>query len=124
VLANKFEFEVIVLDDPRRAEGQVTVIENTVEPTSGLVPVRATMPNTNGIQWPGTLVMVRSEFRKAEDRYRLVDRQPGRPEDGVAVTVAVSLARLTLLENGLNGGATVVIEGSPLLNDGSKVSAR
>jgi multidrug efflux pump subunit AcrA (membrane-fusion protein) len=115
---------VIVLNDPRRAEGQVTMIENTVDPTTGSVPLRAAMPSTNGIQWPGTLAMARLEFRKEEDRCRLVDRQPDRPEDGVAVTVAVSLARQTVLENGLNGGETVVIEGSPLLSDGSKVSAR
>jgi multidrug efflux system membrane fusion protein len=129
VLANRFpDFEVIVPEDPRRAEGQVTMIENTIDPTTGSVPLRAAMRNTNGIQWPATLAMVRLEFRKQQDRYRLVDRQPARPENGVAtvqaVTVAVSLARQTVLENGLNGGETVVIEGSPLLSDGSKVSAR
>ncbi len=48
------------------ANGQVTMIENTVDPTTGTVPVRATMPNTDEILWPGTLVTVRLTFREEE----------------------------------------------------------
>src|SRR5215510_5666646 len=38
--------EAIIPGEPRRAGGQVTMIENTVDAPTGTVPVRATMPNT------------------------------------------------------------------------------
>ena len=39
-----------------RAPGQVTMIENTVDAATGMVMVRATMPNKDELLWPGTLV--------------------------------------------------------------------
>ena len=39
--------EAIIPGDPRRAAGQVTMIENSVDAPTGTVPVRATMPNTD-----------------------------------------------------------------------------
>ena len=47
-LANESaNIEAIVPGDPRHAIGQVTMIENSVDPTTGTVLVRATMPNTD-----------------------------------------------------------------------------
>ena len=37
--------EAIIPGETRRATGQVTMIENTVDPATGMVTVRATMPN-------------------------------------------------------------------------------
>ena len=42
------------------------MVENTVDATTGTVPVRATMPNTDELLWPGTLVQVRLIFREEE----------------------------------------------------------
>ena len=36
--------------------GQVTMIENTVDSATGMVAIRATMPNDDEMLWPGTLV--------------------------------------------------------------------
>jgi multidrug efflux system membrane fusion protein len=128
--------EAIVPGDPRKAGGQVTMIENTVDPTTGTVPVRATMPNTDEILWPGTLVTVRLNFRE-EDAVTVPSiavqaSQAGSyvfvVKDGVATVTPVKVARTmnseTVLESGLNGGETVVTEGQLLLRNGSKVSAR
>jgi multidrug efflux system membrane fusion protein len=128
--------EAIVPGDPRKAGGQVTMIENTVDPTTGTVPVRATMPNTDEILWPGTLVTVRLNFRE-EDAVTVPSiavqaSQAGSyvfvVKDGVASVTPVKIARTmdseTVLESGLNGGETVVTEGQLLLRNGSKVSAR
>src|SRR5499427_742438 len=38
--------DTLVPGDTRRAQGHVTMIENTVDPNTGTVPVRATMANT------------------------------------------------------------------------------
>jgi membrane fusion protein, multidrug efflux system len=136
-LANESaNIEVLVPGDPRKATGQVTMIENTVDPATGTVPVRATMPNADEILWPGTLVTVRLNFRE-EDAVTVPSTavQVGQDgayvfvvKDGVAgvrrVKVARALDSESVLESGLDGGETVVTEGQLLLNNGSKVSAR
>jgi RND family efflux transporter MFP subunit len=136
-LANESaNIEAIVPGDPRKASGQVTMIENTVDPTTGTVPVRATMPNADEILWPGTLVTVRLNFREEEavtvPSIAIQVSQAGSyvfvVKDGVAnvqpVKVARTLETETVLLSGLDGGESVVTEGQLLLNNGSKVSAR
>jgi RND family efflux transporter MFP subunit len=136
-LANESaNIEAIVPGDPRKAGGQVTMIENTVDQTTGTVPVRATMPNTDEILWPGTLVTVRLNFRE-EDAVTVPSiavqaSQAGSyvfvVKDRVAAVTPVKVARTmgseAVLESGLSGGETVVTEGQLLLRNGSKVSAR
>jgi len=136
-LANESaNIEAIVPGDPRKASGQVTMIENTVDPTTGTVPVRATMPNADEILWPGTLVTVRLNFREEEavtvPSIAVQVSQTGSyvfvVKDGVANVQPIKVARIlgqeTVLESGLNGGESVVTEGQLLLNNGSKVAAR
>ena len=136
-LANESaNIEAIVPGDPRKASGQVTMIENTVDQTTGTVPVRATMPNTDEILWPGTLVTVRLNFREEEavtvPSTAIQVGQDGAyvfvVADGAAHVQKVKVARTldsdTILESGLDGGESVVTEGQLLLNNGSKVSAR
>jgi multidrug efflux system membrane fusion protein len=136
-LANESaNIEAIVPGDPRKAGGQVTMIENTVDPTTGTVPVRATMPNADEILWPGTLVTVRLNFREEEAvTVPSVAVQVGQDgayvfvvKDGVAKVQPVKVARTldseAVLESGLDGGESVVTEGQLLLSNGSKVSAR
>jgi multidrug efflux system membrane fusion protein len=136
-LANESaNIEAIVPGDPRKASGQVTMIENTVDPTTGTVPVRATMPNNDDILWPGTLVTVRLNFREEEAvTIPSIAVQVGQSgpyvfvvKDGVASVRPVKVARTmetdTILESGIDGGETVVTEGQLLLNNGSKVSTR
>jgi multidrug efflux system membrane fusion protein len=136
-LANESaNIEALVPGDPRKANGQVTMIENTVDAATGTVPVRATMPNADEILWPGTLVTVRLNFREEEAvTVPSIAIQVGQDgpyvfviKDGVASVKPVKVARAyeaeTVLESGLDGGETVVTEGQLLLNNGSKVSAR
>jgi membrane fusion protein, multidrug efflux system len=136
-LANESaNIQAIVPGDPRHASGQVSMIENTVDPTTGTVPVRATMPNTDEILWPGTLVSVELSFRE-EDAVSVPSLavQAGQSgsyvfviKDGVASVQPVKVARSfdeeTILASGLEGGETVVTEGQLLLRNGTKVSAR
>ena len=58
--------EAIIPGDPRRATGQVTMIENSVDAPTGTVPVRATMPNADELLWPGTLVNTQLTLRTEE----------------------------------------------------------
>ncbi len=56
IAAETATVEAIIPGDDKRANGQVTMIENTVDPATGMATVRATMPNKDELLWPGTLV--------------------------------------------------------------------
>jgi membrane fusion protein, multidrug efflux system len=128
--------EAAIPGETRRASGQVTMIENTIDTATGTVAVRATMPNTDELLWPGTLVTVHVTLR--EDLAVVVPAiavqvsQAGSfvfvVEKGVAKVRPVKVARVqqdeTVLESGLEGGETVVTEGQLLLTDGTRVAPR
>jgi membrane fusion protein, multidrug efflux system len=128
--------QAIVPGDSRTAAGQVTMVENTVDMTTGTVPVRATMPNTDELLWPGTLVQVRLLFREEEavvvPSSAIQVAQAGPfvfvVRNGVATVTPVKVARVleteTVLESGLEGNETVVIEGHLRLTNGSRVTPR
>jgi RND family efflux transporter MFP subunit len=129
--------EAVVPGDDRRASGQVTMIENTVDAQTGTVPVRATMPNKDELLWPGTLVQVRLSFREETavtvPSAALQVSQAGSyvyvvDKNNVATVTPVKVARRleseTVLESGLVGGETVVVEGQLRLTNGSRVAPR
>jgi len=122
--------------DTRHALGQVTMIENTVDATTGMVMARATMPNTDDLLWPGTLITVRMTVR---DENAVTVPSPAVQvsqtgsfvfvvKDGAAtvqpVTVARSVDGESVIASGLAGDETVVTAGHLLLSDGTRVAAR
>jgi RND family efflux transporter MFP subunit len=128
--------EAIVPGDSRRANGQVTMIENTVDTNTGTVPVRATMPNTDELLWPGTLVTVQLVFREemavAIPASSVQVSQAGSfvfvVKDSVVAVKPVKVARVVdaeaILESGLEGGEMVVTEGVLQITNGTRVNAR
>ena len=112
------------------------MVENMVDPATGTVPVRATMPNTDELLWPGTLVQVRLIFREEEAVVvpsAAVQVAQSGPfvfvvKNGVAAVQPVKIARVleteTVLESGLDGGEMVVIEGHLRLTNGTRVTPR
>jgi len=128
--------EAIAPGESRSASGAVTMIENTVDMATGLVTIRATMPNTDDLLWPGTLVNVQLTLRD-EDAVVIPSAavqisQQGTfvfvVKDGKAVVQRVTVARIsgkeTALESGLEGGETVVTDGFLLLTNGAPVAVR
>jgi RND family efflux transporter MFP subunit len=128
--------EAVIPGDPRRATGQVTMIENSVDAPTGTVPVRATMPNQDELLWPGTLVSVLLTFREEEavivPSTAVQVSQTGTyifvVTDNVAnvqpVTVARTLGDASVIASGLNGGEMVVTNGQLRLSNGTKVATR
>jgi multidrug efflux system membrane fusion protein len=128
--------EAIIPGEARRASGQVTMIENSVDAPTGTVPVRATMPNTDELLWPGTLVTVQLTFREEEavtvPSTAVQMSQTGSyvflVDNDVATVRPVEVARVlgseSVLASGLDGGETVVTNGQLLLSNGTKVAAR
>jgi RND family efflux transporter MFP subunit len=128
--------EAIVPGDNKRALGRVAMIDNTVDSATGMVSVRATMPNENEVLWPGTLVNTQLNLRQEQavvvPSAAMQTGQRGSYvfviKDGVAAVVAVKIARTlgkqTVLESGLEGGEQVVVDGHLQLVNGSKVVVR
>jgi len=122
--------------DSRSASGSVTMIENSVDAMTGLVTIRATMPNTDDLLWPGTLVNVQLTLRDEEavvvPTAAVQISQQGTfvfvIKDGKAVVQPVKVARVTgketALESGLQGDETVVTDGFLLLTNGARVVIR
>jgi len=128
--------EVVIAGETRRAVGQVSVIENTVDPSTGMVMIRATMPNTDEILWPGTLVTVQLTLREEEavvvPSVAVQVSQSGTfvfvIKDGAAEVRPVKVSRFldgkSVISAGLAGGEAVVTDGQLQLSNGTKVAIR
>ncbi len=128
--------EAILPGDSERSTGQVTMIENTVDAATGMVTIRATMPNKDELLWPGTLVNTQLTLR-TEDRIvipatALQVSQTGTfvfvVKDGAASVRSVKVERTvdgeSVIESGVEAGEVVVINDQLLLSNGTKVTQR
>jgi multidrug efflux system membrane fusion protein len=128
--------QAVIPGDTRKATGQVSMIENTVDATTGMVIARATMPNTDDLLWPGTLVTVQLTLR-AEDSVTVPAAavqvsQDGSfvfvVKDGVATVQPITISRSvdgeSVITSGLSGDETVVTAGHLLLSNGTRVAVR
>jgi RND family efflux transporter MFP subunit len=128
--------EAIIPGETRRARGTIAMIENAVDPTTGMATVRAVMPNEDELLWPGTLVTsqvtLRTENAVVVPTLAVQVSQQGNyvfvVKDNVATVTPVKVARLlgdeTVIESGLNEGDVVVTDGHLLLTNGARVAVR
>ncbi len=128
--------EAILPGDSERSTGQVTMIENSVDAATGMVTIRATMPNKDELLWPGTLVNTQLTLR-TEDRIvipatALQVSQTGTfvfvVKDGAVSVRPVKVERTvdgeSAIESGVEAGEVVVTDGQLLLSNGTKVTQR
>lgn len=128
--------QAIVPGQTKRALGQVSMIENSVDSATGMAMVRATMPNTDELLWPGTLVNAEVTLR-VEDSIVVPSSavqvsQTGTfvflVADGRAKVQPVKVERQvgaeSVISSGLSGGETVVVDGHLLLSNGIRVNVR
>lgn len=128
--------EAAIPGDARRAHGSVAMIENTVDQTTGMVTMRASMPNADELLWPGTLVTTELTLRNEEGvaipSIAVQVSQAGNfvfvVENGAAKVVPVKITRTvgdsSVVGSGLTGGETVVTDGQLLLSNGTRVQPR
>ena len=136
IAAETATVEAIIPGEQKRAHGQVTMIENMIDAATGMATIRATMPNTDELLWPGTLVAadmtLRSEDGVVVPSTAVQISQSGNfvftVRDGVAkvqrVTVDRQIGQETVVASGLEGGETVVTDGQLLLSEGTRVNPR
>jgi len=128
--------EVVVPGATERASGPITMVENTVDPATGMATVRATIANENELLWPGTLVNVsltlRSDPRVTVPAAAIQINQTGTflyvIKNNTAtvrnVTVERTVDGMAAIETGLEDGEVVVVDGQLQLSNGTKVSIR
>lgn len=136
IAAETATLQAIIPGSRARSSGQVSMIENTVDPATGMVTVRATMPNKDELLWPGTLVntelTLRTEERITVPASALQLSQAGQfvfvVQNNAAVVRPVKVERvvdnLAVIESGLENGEIVVTDGQLLLSNGTKVTIR
>jgi RND family efflux transporter MFP subunit len=120
----------------RSEDGQVAMVENSVDSTTGMVTVRGIMNNANETLWPGILVAtkltIRTENAVVLPTVAVQRSQSGNfvfvVKDGVAKVQPVKVDRTfqgqSVVSEGLSGGEDVVIDGQLLLSDGTRVEPR
>ncbi len=136
IAAESATVEASIPGQQKRATGQVSMIENTVDSATGMATVRATMPNQDELLWPGTLVTAEMTLR-VEDAVVVPSNavqisQTGHfvfvAKDGAVAVQPIKVERQvgneTVVASGLNGGETVVTEGQLLLSQGTKINPR
>ena len=123
-------------EDKKSESGKVAMIDNTVDASTGMVMVRATMDNTSETLWPGTLVStklnVRTEDAVVVPSVAVQRSQTGDfvfvVKDGKAAVQPVTVTRtyqgLSVVEKGLSGAEVVVTDGQMLLSNGTAVNIR
>jgi membrane fusion protein, multidrug efflux system len=128
--------EAVIPGEQKHADGQVSMIENTVDPSTGMATIRATMPNTDETLWPGTLVTAELTLRREQavvvPTNAVQVSQTGTfvfvVDKGVAKVQRVEAGRqvegVTVIASGLKGGETVVTDGQLRLQNGTKVAPR
>ncbi len=128
--------EAIIPGEAKRANGQVTMIENSVDPSTGMATVRATMPNEQEVLWPGTLVTAEMTLRNEQavvvPSNAVQVSQTGNfvfvVDNNVAKVQPVKVERTvgeqSVIASGLSGGETVVTDGQLLLSNGTRVNPR
>jgi RND family efflux transporter MFP subunit len=128
--------EAAIPGSTKAASGRVTMFDNTVDVTTGMVTLRATMENADETLWPGALVNTRLTLR-VEDAVVVPSAtvQVGQSgsfvyvvTDGAAVVRPVTVSRTadgrSVITRGLSEGETVVVDGHLLLTNGAKVAPR
>lgn len=122
--------------DERSETGTVAMVENTVDPTTGMVTVRGVMDNASELLWPGILVNTRLTVRTEEavvvPSVGVQRSQTGSfvfvVRDGKAKVQPVTISRTfqgnSVIDSGLQGGEDIVVDGQLLLSNGTPVESR
>jgi multidrug efflux system membrane fusion protein len=127
--------EAVIPGEEKHAEGTVSMIENTVDSSTGMATIRAAMPNKDETLWPGTLVTAELTLR-SEQELVVPSNAVQVSQSGNFVFVVASnktahvrhvetgrqFAGETVIKRGLVAGETVVTDGQLRLQNGTRIA--
>jgi multidrug efflux system membrane fusion protein len=125
-------------EQDKPAIGQLTFLDNSVQPTSGTVMLRATVPNSSHHLWPGRFVNIRLILATLPGAVLVPSAAPQDSakgpfvyvvkEDSTAESRPVKLGQrqgdLVVIEQGLKPGERVVTNGQIAIMPGGKVQVQ
>jgi multidrug efflux system membrane fusion protein len=129
--------EALVGGGQRAAAGALTFVNNTVDPATGTIQLKATFPNTDDALWPGQFVDV--SLTLTAQNVVVVPAQAVQPGQQGAfvfvvkpdltvesrlVKVGRRLPKEVVIEDGLKGGERIVTDGQLRLVPGTRVEVR
>ncbi len=120
------------------SEGQITFIDNAVDPTTGQIKIKGSFPNTDHRLWPGqfanvavtlkndpnAVVVATAAVQNGQQGNYVFVVKPDKTVDLRVITVERQAADNTVIKDGLKPGETVVPDGQLRLVPGSKVSIK
>lgn len=120
------------------ATGTLSFVDNTIDPQTGTITLKATFPNANRALWPGQFVNVSVVLSQRPNSIVIPVQavqtgQKGQyvyivtPDNGVEmrpVRVAQSLDQVAVIDKGVAAGETVVTDGQLRLTPKSKVDVK
>jgi membrane fusion protein, multidrug efflux system len=122
-------------DKTQLDEGQLLVIDNQINQTTGTIRLRATFPNAKRLLWPGELVNVRLLLRTEPEGLTIAAGAVQQGPNGSYVYVIgsdqsvelrpVQVAQISggqaLIDSGLKANENVVVDGQYRLQPGTKI---
>jgi len=135
--ASGLKVEAVLDGGQRRAVGSLTFLNNTVDPSTGTIQLKATFPNTDNALWPGQFVdvaltlsmenavVVPAQAVQAGQQGPFVYVvKPDLTVESRAVKLGRRLAGDLIVEQGLAGGEQVVTDGQLRLVPGARVEIK
>jgi multidrug efflux system membrane fusion protein len=123
--------------DAMPVRGTLTVIDNTVDPNTGTIRLKAAFDNKEGRLWPGQFVtavltldtqmatVVPSEAVQAGQQGSFVYVvKPDQSVEPRPVTLGQNILRKVIVEKGVTAGETIVTDGQSRLFPGAKISTK
>jgi len=135
---NKLPVDVSLQNNPGKAtRGVLSVIDNTVDPNTGTIKLKATFSNEDHILWPGTFVnvalvldsrdnaiLVPSEAIQAGQNGQFIYVvKPDQTVESRKVVVGAAVGRKVVVQSGIANGETVVTDGQLRLFPGAHIQA-
>ncbi len=137
IAAKTARIEAVIPGERKPADGVVSMIENTVDSSTGMATIRAAMPNKDERLWPGTLVRteltLRSEEALVVPTNAVQVSQSGNfvfvvTDDKTVKVQPIEIGREfageTVVKHGLTAGQVVVTDGQLRLQNGTRVAPR
>lgn len=123
-------------DEAHRAVGELIFIDNTVDPATGTIKLKAKMPNAEHVLWPGQFVNVTLTLGHDDDAIVAPASAVQTGQDGFYVYVVKqdqsveirpvktgpTVDGMTVITSGLQPGETVVTDGQLRLVPGAKIT--
>jgi multidrug efflux system membrane fusion protein len=135
----KITVETYISKEDKTPElGVLTFVDNTVDPTTGTIKLKATFPNSQKKLWPGQFVSVALTLTTRPNsllvptsavqtgqggQYIFVVKKDNTVESR-PVVVGLAIADDTVIDKGVNAGETVVTDGQVRLVPGAKIEIK